>query len=362
MKGKIVVGLSGGVDSSVAAWLLQKEGWHVIGVTLETWQEERAWAAGQEEASSACGPSAVSDARKVADFLGIPHVVLDVRETFRRQVVEYFMEEYEAGRTPNPCIACNRYVKWGALLEEARRQGAWGLATGHYAGVRQLKNGRWTVERAAWDAKDQTYALYRLTQEQLAHTRMPLGAYSKEQVRRMAAQAGLPVAHKPDSQEICFIPDQDYGAFLCRQRGRAPEEGDFVDTEGRVLGRHRGLPYYTVGQRKGLGISLGVPVFVQRLCPETNQVVLGTNEELFTRRVLCRNLNFMAAPGFPEPAQVTAKIRYNHQGAAGTVRMLGEDLAECLFDQPVRAATPGQAMVFYQDRVVLGGGTICQEP
>ncbi len=351
---KIVIGMSGGVDSSVAAWLLQREGWQVIGVTMETWQEE---ATGAEEGS--CGLSAVSEARRVAEVLGIPHVALDFREPFRQQVVEYFMREYEAGRTPNPCIACNRYIKWEALLAEARRWGADWIATGHYAQIRQLENGRYAVERAASAAKDQTYALYRLTQEHLAHTRMPLGRYPKEEVRRMAEEAGLPVAHKPDSQEICFIPDQDYAAFIRRQRGREPAEGDFVDTEGRVLGRHRGLTHYTVGQRKGLGIAFGVPMFVQNLCPETNQVVLGSNEQLFTRRVRCRDLNFMAVPGLPEPLPVTAKIRYSHRGAAGTIRTVGEDRAECVFDEPVRAATPGQALVFYRDGVVLGGGTIC---
>ena len=351
---KIVIGMSGGVDSSVAAWLLQREGWQVIGVTMETWQEE---ATGAGEGS--CGHSAVSEARRVAETLGIPHVALDFREPFRQQVVEYFMREYEAGRTPNPCIACNRYIKWEALRTEARRLGADWIATGHYARIRQLENGRYAVERAASAAKDQTYALYRLTQEQLAHTRMPLGRYPKEEVRRMAEEAGLPVAHKPDSQEICFIPDQDYAAFISRQRGREPAEGDFVDTEGRVLGRHRGLTHYTVGQRKGLGIAFGVPMFVQKLCPGTNQVVLGSNEQLFTRRVRCRDLHFMAVPGLPEPLPVTAKIRYSHKGAAGTIRMVGEDLAECVFDEPVRAATPGQALVFYRDGLVLGGGTIC---
>ncbi|WP_280515603.1 tRNA 2-thiouridine(34) synthase MnmA [Cuneatibacter sp. NSJ-177] len=349
---KIVIGMSGGVDSSVAAWLLKEQGYDVIGVTMETWDGE---ATGEE---GTCGLSAVSDAGRVADVLGIPHYTVDFRKEFRENVIETFMREYESGRTPNPCVVCNRKVKWEALLEKAEELGAGLVATGHYARILRLPNGRYALERAVNAAKDQTYALYRLTQDQLARTRMPLGAYSKDRVREMAEQAGLPVAHKPDSQEICFIPDQDYAAFIGRLRGSLPPEGDFVNLEGEKLGRHKGIVHYTVGQRKGLGIAFGIPMFVREIRSETNEVVLGTGDQVFSRTVFCRELSYMAEPGFSEPRRVWAKIRYSHKGAWATVRMLGEDLAECLFDEPVRAVTPGQAIVFYDGDLVLGGGTI----
>lgn len=350
-KEKIVIGMSGGVDSSVAAWLLKEQGYEVIGVTMETWENDATGA-------NACGSSAVLDAKAVADVLGIPHYTVDFREAFRRDVVEPFVAAYEAGRTPNPCVACNRKVKWEALLEKAKELGAEQIATGHYARIRRLSDGRYAVERAVSAAKDQTYALYQLSQEQLARTKMPLGAFTKDQVRELAKKAGLPVADKPDSQDICFIPDQDYAAFIERLRGTVPPEGDFVDTKGKTLGRHRGIIHYTIGQRKGLGIAFGVPMFVKEIRQETNEVVLGTEDEVFSRRVICRSLCFMAEADFLEPRRVTAKIRYSHKGAAGTVRRMGDDLAECVFDEPVRAVTPGQAIVFYDGDLVLGGGTI----
>ncbi len=341
---KVVVGLSGGVDSSVAALLLKEQGYDVIGVTMKTWD-------GAE--------SIIEDAKRVADFLSIPYHVIDFTEEFHRHVVDYFAEEYLHGRTPNPCVVCNRHVKWEALLDRSREFGAELVATGHYARVEKLQNGRYALRSSVTAAKDQTYALYNLTQDQLARTLMPVGSFEKEEIRRMAREAGIPVAEKPDSQEICFIPDQDYAGFIERYTGKQIQPGNFVDSDGRILGRHKGIIHYTVGQRKGLNLALGHPVFVTEIRPDTNEVVIGTNEDVFTKSLLCSKLNWMEADGFHgSELRMLAKIRYAHKGAMCTIREAGEDLAECVFDEPVRAVTPGQAVVFYQDDWVAGGGII----
>ena len=343
---KVLVGMSGGVDSSVAAWLLKEQGYDVTGVTMQM--------------HPGGDPS---DAARVAEAIGIPHRVLDFQEEFRRDVMNYFIAEYTRGRTPNPCIVCNRRVKWEALLEYGREMGAEYIATGHYARVVKLPNGRMTVRKSASAAKDQTYVLYQLTQEQLGRTLMPLGEYVKEDIRRMAEEQDLPVAHKPDSQEICFIPDNDYARFLLENGGVRAKEGNFVDAAGRILGRHKGIIHYTVGQRKGLGIAFGHPVFVKEIRPETDEVVLGENDEVFSSRLLCEDLNWMAVEGLLPGEELTAdiKIRYSHRGEKARVRMLPDGRAECLFEKPVRAATPGQAAVFYDGDDILGGGTICRE-
>ena len=259
MAKKVVVGMSGGVDSSVAALLLKRQGYDVVGVTMQIWQEESPAVTAAQ--GGCCGFDAAEDARRVADVLDIPHYVMNFRKEFREKVMDYFVSEYLAGRTPNPCIACNRYVKWESLLRRSMEIGADYIATGHYAGIIRLKNGRYAVRNAVTTKKDQTYALYSLTQEQLAHTLMPVGDYTKEEIRQIAEEAGLPVAHKPDSQEICFIPDNDYAAFIDREaKERVPKPGNFVTTDGQVLGRHLGITHYTVGQRKGLNLAMGRPV------------------------------------------------------------------------------------------------------
>lgn len=357
MRQKVVVGMSGGVDSSVAALLLKRQGYDVAGVTMQIWQEENPAAAAEQ--GGCCGFSAVEDARRVAEVLDIPHYVMNFRREFREKVMDYFVAEYLAGRTPNPCIACNRYVKWESMLHRSLEIGADYIATGHYAGIVRLKNGRYAVKNAVTAKKDQTYALYSLTQEQLAHTLMPVGDYTKEEIRQMAEEAGLPVAHKPDSQEICFIPDNDYAAFIDGEAGeKMPKPGNFVTKDGQVLGRHLGITHYTVGQRKGLNLAMGHPVFVTEIRPDTDEVVIGEAEEVFGTTLVCDHINYMGMEELREPREVLAKIRYAHAGERCVIERTGEDRIRCVFEKPVRAITPGQAVVFYEDGYVLGGGTI----
>ena len=354
---KVVIGMSGGVDSSVAAWLLKEQGYDVTGVTMQIWQDEEQHI--QEENGGCCGFSAVDDARKVAWQLGIPYYVMNFKQEFHQYVIQYFMDEYVRGRTPNPCIACNRYVKWESLLKRSLDIGADYIATGHYAQIERLDNGRYALKKSVTAAKDQTYALYSLTQEQLSHTLMPVGSYSKEEIRRMAEKIGLQVAGKPDSQEICFIPDHDYAGFINDHLQTQLPQGNFVDMEGNILGRHKGITHYTVGQRKGLNLSMGKPVFVVKIRPETNEVVIGGSDDVFSDRLTCKCLNWMAVDGlWGKSMKVTAKIRYSHKGASCIIREIGQDMAECRFEEPQRAITPGQAVVFYDGDYVVGGGVI----
>ena len=281
-----------------------------------------------------------------------------IKKEFKENVIDYFMDEYLNGRTPNPCIACNRYVKWEALLTRSMEIGADYIATGHYARIDVLPNGRYAIKHSATRMKDQTYALYNLTQDQLKRTLMPVGEYSKEEIRAIAEKIHLKVASKPDSQDICFVPDGDYAEFIRRESKKEVPEGNFVSTDGKILGRHKGITHYTVGQRKGLGLSLGQPAFVLEIRPETNEVVIGTNEESMTRFVKANRLNFMAVEDIEGEMRAFGKIRYNHKGAPCTVKRTGEDEILCTFDEPVRAVTPGQALVLYDGDYVLGGGTI----
>ena len=357
MKKRVVVGMSGGVDSSVAAYLLKEQGYEVIGVTMQIWQDETPDAV--QAKGGCCGLSAVEDARRVAEQLEIPHYVMNFKQEFKSHVIDYFVEEYLRGHTPNPCIACNRYVKWEALLKRSLEIGADYIATGHYARIAQLSNGRLAIRSSVTAVKDQTYALYSLTQEQLARTLMPVGEYTKEQIREIASGQGLSVAHKPDSQEICFVPDDDYAGFIDREAGKSvPGPGNFVDLSGKVLGRHKGITHYTVGQRRGLELPMGERVFVTQIKPDTNEVVIGSSQDVFSQELICDRVNFMAVEDLTEAVQVKAKIRYNHGGEDCTIKKLPEGRVLCRFVKPVRAVTPGQAVVFYRDEFVLGGGTI----
>ncbi|MDO4632497.1 MAG: tRNA 2-thiouridine(34) synthase MnmA [Eubacteriales bacterium] len=356
MKKRVVVGMSGGVDSSVAAYLLKEEGYEVIGVTMQIWQDEDEQT--MQSNGGCCGLSAVEDARRVAQQLDIPYYVMNFKQDFRRKVIDYFVDEYQEGRTPNPCIACNRYVKWESLLQRSLEIGADYIATGHYARVAQLENGRYTIANSVTAEKDQTYALYNLTQEQLSRTLMPVGNYRKDEIRGIARSIGLRIANKPDSQDICFVPDGDYAAFLEDYTGQPSVHGSFVTADGTVLGEHKGITHYTIGQRRGLGIPAGRRVFVTEIRPQSNEVVVGANEDLFRTVVHADHLNFMSIPDLTEEREVIAKIRYNHKGAKARVRKIGDDLVECTFYEKQRAMTPGQALVLYEKEHVLGGGTI----
>jgi tRNA-specific 2-thiouridylase len=304
---------------------------------------------------------------------------MNFKQEFRENVIDYFVSEYLQARTPNPCIACNRYVKWEALLKRSLDIGASYIATGHYASITKLPNGRFTIKKSVTLAKDQTYALYNLTQHQLSHTLMPVGEFTKDEIRALANEVKLPVANKPDSQEICFVPDNDYAGFIANyllanekkkdktnpsvlenQKGSFSglTPGNYVNLEGEVIGEHKGLVHYTVGQRKGLDLAMGQPVFVLELRPETNEVVIGNANDVFSDRLYANRLNFMAIEDLEGEMQVEAKIRYSHKGARCTIKKTAEDEVLCIFEEPQRAITPGQAVVFYQDDYVVGGGTI----
>lgn len=355
---KVVVGMSGGVDSSVAAYLLKEQGYDVIGATMQIWQDEPDYDLNNE--GGCCGLSAVEDARRVAQMLDIPYYVMNFKKEFKANVMDYFINEYLNGRTPNPCIACNRYVKWESLLQRSLSIGADYIATGHYARVEQLENGRYALRTSATAAKDQTYALYNLTQFQLEHTLMPVGEYTKEQIREIAAELKLNVANKPDSMEICFIPDDDYASFIRKNTGKEILPGNFVDVTGTIIGRHKGITNYTVGQRKGLNLSMGRPVFVTEIRPETNEVVIGEDKDVLTERLIGERINFMSEPDVDENKKYMAKIRYSHKAVPCHVKRTEEDKIECIFEEPVRAATPGQAVVIYDGEYVAMGATICR--
>ena len=351
---KIVVGLSGGVDSAVTAYLLKEQGYEVVGVTL---------------CMHGNAEKEVADAAEVAERIGIRHRVAELQETFKETIIRYFTESYKQGETPNPCMVCNPLMKWTALLSVAEEEGADGVATGHYAGVVRLANGRYAIRCAESAAKDQAYVLYGLTQEQLKKTVMPLASYEKDEIREIAAKIGLSVADKADSMEICFLPEGEvYTEYLVEQEGVMPEQGNFVDEAGNVLGNHQGIIYYTVGQRKGLGIAFGEPRYVKELRPETNEVVLSGNDALQSRTVYAREYKGMALEDLTDGMRLLAKIRYSHKGAMCMVHCEGERL-RLEFDEPQRAATPGQAVVFYKEEettegetvvVVAGGGVICR--
>ncbi len=355
-KEKVVVGLSGGVDSSVAAYLLKEQGYDVVGITIQFLREEEKKAV--DKKGGCCGLSVIDDARRVAHMLDIPFYVVHYEDTFQEKVIDYFVDEYYKGKTPNPCIVCNRKIKWTSLLEHALQIGAQYIATGHYASIVKLDNGRYSLKKSVTALKDQTYALYNLTQKQLSHTLMPVGAYTKDEIRKIAEQIHIEIANKPDSQDICFIPDKDYAKFLKDITGEESQSGNFIDLEGNILGQHKGIIHYTVGQRKGLGLSLGRPVFVIEIRPGTNEVVLGSNEDVYGDTLYADTLNFMPFKELENPIRVTGKIRYAHQAAPCTIQMVNEQVLKCTFDTPQRAITPGQAVVFYDQDLLVGGGTI----
>ncbi len=357
MKKRVVIGMSGGVDSSVAAYLLKQQGYDVIGVTMQIWQnmDEEVF----EREGGCCSLSAVEDARRVCDKLDIPFYVMNFKQVFEKLVIDYFVDEYLQGRTPNPCIACNKYIKFDALLERSLSLEAQYVATGHYARIMYDEGfKRYIIKKSATPEKDQTYVLYNLTQEQLSHILMPLGDYNKGQVREIAKGLDLRTANKAESQEICFVEDNNYGRFINERRGDAIKPGLFVDSKGNRLGTHKGIAHYTVGQRKGLGIALGKPMYVVEILPEKNLVVLGDETEVFSRELIASKMNFIAFEKLEGPIEVKAKIRYSAKEAKATVVPIADDKVKVVFEEPQRAITPGQAVVFYQEDVLVGGGTI----
>ncbi|WDV44130.1 tRNA 2-thiouridine(34) synthase MnmA [Clostridiaceae bacterium M8S5] len=360
-KNKVVIGMSGGVDSSVAAYILKKQGYDVIGVTMQIWQDDKAAMNTAED--SCCSLSAVEDARRVANKIGIPFYVMNFKDVFKEKVIDYFIEEYGKGRTPNPCIACNRYVKFEELLKRSNKLGAYYVATGHYAKIRHDETtGRYLLKKADASAKDQTYALYNLTQEQLKHTLMPLGDYTdKAEIRRIAKELDLVVADKKESQEICFIDDNDYGKYIDENADYDIKPGNFIDTKGNILGRHKGITKYTIGQRKGLGIALGKPVYVVEIDTVKNTVMLGDNDDVFGNALIAYDINLISVSEISKPLQVKAKIRYSAIEQDATVYPIENDMVKVVYDQPVRAITPGQAVVFYDGDTLVGGGTILKK-
>ncbi|HOE56147.1 MAG TPA: tRNA 2-thiouridine(34) synthase MnmA, partial [Bacillota bacterium] len=307
---RVVTGMSGGVDSSVAAYLLKQQGYDVIGVTMQIWQDKSK--ATLEREGGCCSLSAVEDARRVCDKLGIPFYVMNFKQIFEKKVIDYFVDGYLMGRPPNPCIACNKFIKFDALLERAKALEAEYVATGHYAKVMYDEDyKRYIIRKSDSPLKDQTYVLYNLTQDQLGHILMPLGDYNKEQVREIARELGLRTANKPESQEICFVEDNNYGRFINERRGDEIKPGMFVDVRGNKLGNHKGIAHYTVGQRKGLGISIGKPLYVVEIIPEKNLVVLGDETEVFGRELRASQMNYIAFEKLEEPIDVMAKIRYS---------------------------------------------------
>ena len=351
---RVIIGMSGGVDSSVAAYLMKKAGYECIGATMRLYDSST-------EESTCCSLDDVEDARAVASRLGIRHYVFNFKDDFDRQVIQKFVTSYEQGLTPNPCIDCNRHLKFDRLLRRAQELGCNWVVSGHYAQIRQDPvSGRYLLYKAADRAKDQTYFLACLNQEQMAHILFPLGGLTKTQVRQIAQENGFVNARKRDSQDICFVPDGDYGAFLQRYTGKTYPEGDFLDLQGQVVGHHRGAACYTLGQRKGLGLAMGAPVYVCAKDMQRNTVTVGPGEALFSPALLAGDWNWYPFPTLTAPMRVTVKTRHSQFEQAATVYPEENGFARVEFDQPQRAVTPGQAVVLYDGDMVVGGGTITE--
>lgn len=356
---KVLVGMSGGVDSSVSAYLLKEQGYEVSGVTLKLFDNEDIGI--EDKTKTCCSLSDVQDARSVADRLGCRHYVFNYGDSFLQDVVGKFARDYEEGKTPNPCIDCNRYIKFSRMLERALFLEFDYIATGHYAQVeKDPVSGRYLLKKGADPNKDQSYVLYTLTQHELSKTLFPLGGMSKDQIREIAKREGFINAYKPDSQDICFVKDGDYAGFLQNVMGVAVKQGDFVDRAGKKIGRHQGIIHYTIGQRKGLSQTFGKPMYVLKKDKKSNTVMLGSNEELFAQGMIVEELNFISIEKLDEPMRVTAKARYSMKEVGATIEPAAGGMVKVTFDEKQRAITPGQAAVFYDGELVVGGGTIVE--
>ncbi len=356
----VLVGMSGGVDSSVAAAVLVEQGYNVIGVTIKTYNyEEVGGNIGNE--SSCCSLDGINDARLVCDKLGIPHYVVDFTEPFDKHVIQYFIDEYLSGRTPNPCVICNRTIKWEEMLKKADLVGAQYIATGHFAQVRKdEKTGRYVVSRGNDNNKDQSYAMWTLTQESLSRTIFPLGHLTKPEVREIAEKFGLRTASKSESFEICFIPDNDYNRFLKNNVEGLEEnvDGGDIVMDGEVIGKHKGFPFYTIGQRKGLGLSTPQPVYVTKIDYKGNTIEVGKNDDLMHTGLIARDTNMVKYADWGDGRKVQAKIRYKDDGGTAMVHDHGDGYVKVVFNEPRRAITPGQSIVFYEGDDVVGGAII----
>ena len=369
MKTRVVVAMSGGVDSSVAAWLLQRQGYEVIGITMCFGLKES-----NKKRPSCCGIEGIEDAQRVAQKLGIRHYVLNFDQVLEEKVIKNFISEYLLGKTPNPCVRCNEYLKFEQLLNKAKGLDAKYLATGHYARIEQDGEKIFHLKKANDRFKDQSYFLYRLRQKQMAHILMPLGNLTKERVRKLASDSGLAVADKPGSQDICFIPSEDYRDFIrhaCLPAGRDIKPGLILDTKGNILGKHRGIPFYTIGQREGLGIAMGYPVYVVKIDAKNNSLIVGKKEEVFSNGLIASDISFTDKPegnGLASHSQshkplkrevvLSVKIRYNHKGIRSRVIPLSKNRIKIIFSRPQFAVTPGQSAVLYQNKEVIAGGII----
>lgn len=355
-----LIAMSGGVDSSVAAWLMLQQGYRCEGTTMRLYRNEDL---GLSQFHTCCSQRDIDDASEVAFQLDIPYEVLDFTLDFKKQIIDKFIRIYEAGGTPNPCIDCNRYMKFDKLLQFAREKGLEYVVTGHYARIEyDAASGRHLLKKARDASKDQSYVLYMLTQEQLRHTQFPLGEKTKAEVRAIAEQLGFCNARKHDSQDICFVPDGDYVKFMEQYTGKHYPEGEFLDAGGRVVGRHRGAVRYTLGQRKGLNLAMGEPVYVCGKDMEANTVIVGPEEALYSKSLFAEELKWISVPGLEKPMRVKAKARYRQAEQWATVYPEGEDRIRLEFDEPQRAVTVGQAVVLYDGDVVVGGGTISEVP
>jgi tRNA-specific 2-thiouridylase len=361
-KGKVLMAMSGGIDSTVAALMLHKEGYEVVGITMKTWDYATSVGVTGKKETGCCNLDSFNDARMAAVEHGFPHFILDIREEFGDFVIENFVEEYMAGRTPNPCVMCNTHIKWRALLKRADALDCDFIATGHYAQVHQHSNGRYFISKGLDDSKDQSYALWGLQQDLLSRTLLPLGTYHKTAIRQMAHDFGYPeLAKKNESYEICFVPDNDYRGFLKRRVEGLEEKvagGNFVTPSGEILGKHKGYPFYTVGQRKGLDIALGKPVFVTEIIPETNTVVLGEAHDLNRVEMQVTGLNWMKYDGITEGMEAVTKIRYKDKGALSQLFASENNGIKVVFYDDVKGVAPGQSAVFYEGNDVIGGGVI----